>query len=212
MPERSRSSTFSTPACPLAPRPHRYARPIITAFAPRASAFTTSPPRRTPPSSSTATWSPTAWAMPGSIRTVAGVPSRLLPPWLDTEIAETPASTARLASSILVTPLSMNAPCPWDRSQATCSQAGAVPGCARHQNRALPLGPQPGDVLPGRRRRSHPLPVGAEERRRGRTADRQVRHGEIGDRARAEPLIQVGGPRASPGELAVQILRRHFHP
>ena len=30
IPERIRSSTFSTPAWPLAPSPHRYARPIST--------------------------------------------------------------------------------------------------------------------------------------------------------------------------------------
>src|SRR5579871_3843928 len=127
MPDRIRSSTFSTPAWPFAARPHRYARPIITALAPRASAFTTSPPRRTPPSSSTSTWSPTARAISGSIRMVAGVPSRLLPPWLDTEIAETPASTARLASSTRVMPLTMNGPSHCERSQATSSQvAGAV--------------------------------------------------------------------------------------
>jgi hypothetical protein len=64
--------------------------------------------------------------MSGSSRIVAGVPSRLFPPWLDTEIAETPASTARLASSILVTPLSMNGPSHWARSQATSSQDGGA--------------------------------------------------------------------------------------
>jgi len=67
--------------------------------------------------------------VPASIRAlsaVAGVPSRLFPPWLDTEIAETPASTARLASSILVTPLSMNGPSHAERSQATSSQDGGT--------------------------------------------------------------------------------------
>src|SRR6476659_8353145 len=49
----------------------------------------------------------TAAAVPGSTRIVAGVPSRSLPPWLDTEIAVTPASAARLASSTRVTPLTM---------------------------------------------------------------------------------------------------------
>ncbi len=55
---------------------------------------------------------------------VPGVPSRLLPPWLDTEIAETPASTARLASSTRITPLSMNGPPQYSRSQAMSSQVG----------------------------------------------------------------------------------------
>src|SRR4029450_8518754 len=61
--ERARSGggsrTFSTPACPFAARPHRYARPIMTALAPSARALATSPPRRMPPSISTSTWSPT---------------------------------------------------------------------------------------------------------------------------------------------------------
>ena len=61
-----------------------------------------------PPSISTSIWSPTASAIGFTIRIVAGVPSRLLPPWLDTEIAVTPASTARRASSTRHTPLSMN--------------------------------------------------------------------------------------------------------
>ncbi len=64
-------------------------------------------------------------AMAGSIRIVAGVLSRLLPPWLDTEIAVTPASTARLASSTRVTPLSMNGPPHCSRNQATSSQVGS---------------------------------------------------------------------------------------
>ena len=48
MPLRRMSSTFSTPACPLAARPRRYTTPIITARAPSASALTTSEPRRIP--------------------------------------------------------------------------------------------------------------------------------------------------------------------
>ena len=74
------SKTFRTPAGPPAARPHRTGLPIITARAPSASAFTTSPPRRTPPSSSTSAWSPTAETTAGSARTDAGVESRLLPP------------------------------------------------------------------------------------------------------------------------------------
>lgn len=70
--------------------------------------------------------SPTASTTEGSTRTVAGVVSRLLPPWLDTEIAVTPASTARLASSTRVTPLSRKGPPHSLRSQATSSQVGGV--------------------------------------------------------------------------------------
>ncbi|SKS20389.1 Uncharacterised protein [Mycobacteroides abscessus subsp. abscessus] len=49
----------------------------------------------------------------------------MLPPWFDTEIAETPQSTARLASSMRITPLSMNGPSHCSRIQRTSSQVGA---------------------------------------------------------------------------------------
>ena len=62
--------------------------------------------------------------MAGSARMDAGVPSRLLPPWLETEIAVTPASTARSASSTRITPLSMNGPSHCSRSQRTSSHVG----------------------------------------------------------------------------------------
>jgi DNA-binding CsgD family transcriptional regulator len=124
MPPRRMSKTFRTPAGPPAARPHRQARPIITARAPRASAFTTSPPRRTPPSSSTSARPATASATQGSARIAAGVPSRLLPPWLDTEIAVAPAPTARRASSGRMTPLTMKGPSHRSRNQAMSSQAG----------------------------------------------------------------------------------------
>ena len=97
----------------------------MTARAPSASALTTSPPRRMPPSSRTSTCPPTASAMAGSSRMVAGVPSRLLPPWLDTEIAASPASTARRASSTRLTPLSIIGPAHWAASQAMSSQLGS---------------------------------------------------------------------------------------
>ena len=97
----------------------------MTALAPRATAFTTSLPRRMPPSSTTSTWLPTASAMPGSERIGAGVVSRLLPPWLDTEMAATPASTARRASSTRPTPLSMTGPPHSAQSQATSSHVGS---------------------------------------------------------------------------------------
>ena len=53
---------------------------MSTARAPSASAFTTSLPRRTPPSSSTSISPPTASAMAGSARMVATEPSSELPP------------------------------------------------------------------------------------------------------------------------------------
>jgi hypothetical protein len=48
---------------------------------------------------------------------------------LDTEIAETPASTVRFASSIRVTPMSMNGLSHCDRSQATSSKDGGADCC-----------------------------------------------------------------------------------
>src|SRR6202012_799502 len=92
--------------------------------APSGAALPTPPPRPPPPSSTTSIWSPTALAIPDTSRIVAGVPSRLLPPWLETEIALTPDCTARRASSTRVTPLSMNGPSHSLRSQATSSQDG----------------------------------------------------------------------------------------
>jgi len=86
--------------------------------------LTTSLPRRIPPSSRTSIWSPTAAAAEGKTRMVAGVPSRLLPPWLETEIAVAPASTARRASSGRMTPLTRNGPPQRARSQAMSAQVG----------------------------------------------------------------------------------------
>ena len=80
-----------------------------------------------PPSSSTSIWSPTASATSGSERIAPGVESRLLPPCVETEIAVTPASTARRASSGRQTPFSMKGPSHCSRSQAMSSQrAGGV--------------------------------------------------------------------------------------
>ncbi len=98
----------------------------MTARAPRASALTTSLPRRIPPSRSTSSWPPAASATAGRQRMAAGVESRLLPPWFDTEIAVAPMSAARRASSGRVIPLIMNGPAHCRRSQARSSQvAGA---------------------------------------------------------------------------------------
>ena len=82
----------------------------MTARAPSAIAFTTSLPRRTPPSSNTSICEPTASAIAGSARIGAGVPSKLFPPWLETERAVAPKSTTRFASSIRLTPFTMNGP------------------------------------------------------------------------------------------------------
>ncbi len=149
---------------------------MSTARAPSASALTTSEPRRTPPSSSTSTWSPTASAMGLSTRIVAGVPSRLLPPWLLTEIASTPTSTARSASSTRQMPLSMKA---FRRSLARSGPSTRRPATWLAQSSSTRSTP---------RRRSAP-PRGC--RRPGR---REVGHGEVGDRTRP-------GKRGEPAGL-----------
>ncbi len=163
------SSTFSTPAWPFAASPQRAARPSMTARAPSATAFTASPPRRTPPSSSTSTWSPTAAAIAGSARIVAGVPSRLLPPWLDTEIALTPASTARFASSTRITPLSRNGPPHCSRSQARSAQLGG--GVCIHSPYASKNagGSSPGRAMFGTPRSGGPPARAYRASQRGRT-------------------------------------------
>src|SRR3546814_14644446 len=97
----------------------------MTALAPRARALTTSEPRRTPPSITTSIWCPTVSAIGLTIRIAAGVPSRLLPPWLETESPETPASTARLASSMRHPPLTRN--CLPPTICCDCSRRKATP-------------------------------------------------------------------------------------
>ena len=52
------------------------------------------------------------------------MPSRLLPPWFETETAVAPASAAARASSGCVTPLTMNGPSHCSRSQAMSDQVG----------------------------------------------------------------------------------------
>ena len=86
-----RGGSASTPASRRPrhgpPSPRGSARPIMTARAPRASALTTSPPRRIAAVEQdldlVADGVDDRRQAPGS---GAGVPSRLLPPWLDTEI------------------------------------------------------------------------------------------------------------------------------
>src|SRR5882757_7235569 len=131
---------------------------------PRASAFTTSPPRRIPPSSSTSTWSPTASAIAGSARVLAGVPSRLLPPWLDTEIAvDRPQGVVRVHDPL-------------------------------DHERPAPLLPEPAHVVPGRQRRAHPLAVGTEEGRRQLTVHGQVGSGQVGQATATDEVQQPAGP------------------
>ena len=139
MPERRIDSTFVDAALAVGGQAPQVGAADHHGPRPSAIALTTSLPRRMPPSRSTSTWSPTAATTAGRERIAPGVPSRLLPPCVETEMAETPASTARRASSGRLMPLSRNGP--------------------------APLLAEPGDVLPAGQRGLHPLAVGAEERR-----------------------------------------------
>jgi len=115
-------TTRVTPAAPATPKPHKYGRPICTACAPNASAFTTSVPRRMPPSTSTGTRPPTFSTTSGKASMVAGTVSRLRAPWFDTMIPETPAFTAVAASSGLRMPLSSTGRRAKERSQSISFQ------------------------------------------------------------------------------------------
>ncbi len=113
-----------------------------------------------------------------SSRIAAGVPSRLLPPWLDTEIASTPASTARRASSTRQTPLSMN----------------GVPLIRPHCSRIQATSSQ------RRRRGGHPLVVGPEERRAPSppSGRGEVRRGEVGEVPGAAELVAASAAWSPP--------------
>jgi hypothetical protein len=100
---------------------------IVDRNAARAISAESMPPRRTSRTFSTP-------ACPFA----AGVPSGLSPPWLDTDIAETPTSTARFASSTRITPLSMNGPPHSSRSQAMLPRwVAACPSTRRRRRRSV---------------------------------------------------------------------------
>ena len=125
MPPRMMSSTFSTPACPLAAE----APEVRAADHHRASAQGerldhVATAAHTAVEHDLDTILDRAGDGAGTSRIVAGVPSRLLPPWLETEMAVTPASAAWSASSTRVIPLSIERPVPDLASQATSSQVG----------------------------------------------------------------------------------------
>src|SRR5437660_1890150 len=65
-------TTLVTPSCPAAANPYKYGRPISTARAPRASALSTSVPRRIPPSTNAGTRPATFSTTGGSASAVAG--------------------------------------------------------------------------------------------------------------------------------------------
>mmetsp|Transcript_23590 Transcript_23590/g.58607 ORF Transcript_23590/g.58607 Transcript_23590/m.58607 type:complete len:227 (+) Transcript_23590:275-955(+) len=113
------SITVDTPSSPLVARPHTYGRPIMTAVAPSASAFTISVPRRTPESMKTGICPFTAVATSSSASMVLTTPSSCLAPWLLTIIPAQPVATAALASSPVTTPFARIGSFVMDLSHAT---------------------------------------------------------------------------------------------
>src|SRR2546425_4695046 len=119
---RMDSSIRRTPFSPPTASAQRYGRPTSTALAPRARALRTSLPRRTPPSISTSILPLTASTTSGRASSVPGAPSSCRPPWLETMMPSTPASTARPASSAVTTPFSTSGKGDSDRSHGRSSQ------------------------------------------------------------------------------------------
>src|ERR1044072_78582 len=113
----------------------------MTARAPSARALTTSEPRRIPPSMSTSSWPPTAWAIGWTIRSARGGAFGVVP-------AGVGDRDARAAGV--------------HRTQRIVHPAHAL----EHEGRAAHLRPglaHPRDVVPRRWRGGHPLVVrGAE--------------------------------------------------
>ncbi len=77
---------------------------------PRQIAFTTSLPRRTPPSIKTSIWPFTAATISGSARREADTESNCRPPWFDTTTAAAPSSIGCFASSAIRIPLTITGP------------------------------------------------------------------------------------------------------
>ena len=104
--------------------------PMPHAFAPSASALTTSLPRRMPPSSQTSSFDrrPASVSMEmisGSASIDDRAVSMLRPPWFDTRIAATPALAAKTASSPHWTPLSTIGIVVFEQNHATSFQLSA---------------------------------------------------------------------------------------
>ena len=97
--------------------------------APRATALTMSLPRRTPPSQMISMRPPTASATGATRSTVAGAESSWRPPWLDSAMPSTPASTASTASSTVWMPLMMMGPSHTVRSHSMSGHDSAGSNC-----------------------------------------------------------------------------------
>ncbi len=99
------------------------------ARAPSATAFTTSEPRRTPPSRITSARPATASTISGRTSIGDGAWSSWRPPWFDTMIASMPRSTARRASAADMMPLSAIGPGQSERYQSMSAQPMAALNC-----------------------------------------------------------------------------------
>src|SRR3954452_20532596 len=111
----------STPRCPPTARAYAYGRPMRTASAPRATAFSTSAAQRMPPSINT-TASGSASRTSTSASSAATAPSTWRPPWFDTTTPSMPWSSASCASSAVSTPLTSSGSDVCPRSQSRSSQ------------------------------------------------------------------------------------------
>ena len=116
----------------------------MTARAPSASAFTTSAPRRIPPSKKTSTLAPAPCTTSGSVSMVESVVSRLRDPWLDTISPFTPYSAAMAASSPVIMPLNTMGRSVTVRSHFRSSQVAPGSFCPR------PLRPESNLLLAAR--------------------------------------------------------------
>ena len=121
-----------------------------TAFAPRASALSTSVPCLMPPSKYTSSRSPTASAISGSISMVPLLPCRAWPPWLETISASAPCSAHRTASSAVCTPLTISGMEVMERSHSRSAQLRELSKLSAKFSRVGRLGSSmPSEVLQG---------------------------------------------------------------
>ncbi len=155
MPPRKMSRTFSTPACPFAARPQRYARPIITARAPSATAF-----------------DDVAAAADPAVHDDLDVVAHRLD-------HRRQSADGRRCSVEVVAAVVGHRDC---GGAAVDGAPGVVhPGDALDHERTAPLLAQPRQIRPSGRRCLHPFAVKTEEGRRGIARIGNVRDGEVGD-------------------------------
>ena len=118
----SRPIACFTPSSPATAAADSIGRPTKTKDAPRASAFSTSLPRRMPPSYITV-MPPASRAISARLRRPEIVPSNCRPPWLDTMMPSAPASRHMRASSGEMMPFTTSLPFQRRRISSRCSHA-----------------------------------------------------------------------------------------